>query len=148
MKSLILGLLLILSSLVVAQSQFRTSTGSNSIYYNWQLTNTGCYPATDQDYFTCASFYWCVTRSNETDADGYYYFNIWFYSNSYVWASNQQYWMSTYVWGINLYVDGYLFNKAPVWFVFKENYAPLTLRFKTLNASPVILMSWQGKKIS
>jgi len=149
----------IVSILIFLFSFINISTGQNYIqksaynpisYIDWRISNNGCYPIYEEDYYTCASFYWKIDVSEFQDKDGYYYFDIWLYSNSYIWDynNNKAIWMSTYLWGVNLYIDNKKLTTEPVWLMFKDSYSPPLLRFKAKNPKPIIEITYQGKKIS
>ena len=135
MKKLLIILCLFFSCLT-SEAQF-SGQSDKTIYIDWQLSNEGCYG--------CPSFYWGVTRSVSTTKDGYYIFDMWFYSNS---TYTNGAWASTYVWGITLTIDNQLLNSEPTWILFKESFSPTTLRFKTRNSAPYVRIKWQGSKVS
>lgn len=134
MKKILIALFLLFSLATQAQSSGQSNSAT---YIDWQLSNQGCNG--------CASFYWEVGRTIQPSEDGYYTFDVWFYSNS---SYSDGTWAPTYLYGVSLFVDGYLFNSTPVWAVFKNYYTPSTLRFKTTNPNPLIQLTWAGLKVS
>lgn len=102
-------------------------------YIPWQLSNAGC--------FGCASFYWKVTKTVDSNVGSNRY-DVWFSSNSFY---PNGVFASTYVWGIQLYVDGKLLQE-PAWLLFKEPYYNPLFSFES-HPQPVVALSWEGLKI-
>lgn len=94
-KNLLLTLTFLLSfNTVKAQS----ITVSNGYYNTWLLSNESCYG--------CGSFYVMIVN-NPNQVDGYYYYDIYFWSNSFY---GNGYAANTYIKPVNIYAvspDGY-----------------------------------------
>ncbi len=94
-KNLLLTLTFLLSFNIVKAQSISISNG----YYNtWLLSNESCYG--------CGSFYVMVVN-NPTQANGYYYYDIYFWSNSFY---GNGYAANTYIKPVYIYVvnpDGY-----------------------------------------
>lgn len=105
-------------------------------YITWKLSNVGDWGV--------PSFYWGVSRSKEKTSEGYYIFDIWFYSNSYIWdyENSESKWVSTYVEGIYVACNGTYVNSQPVWVTFREAYAYEGLRFYLKQHNPDIRLLW------
>lgn len=77
----------------------------------WQLSSPSCYG--------CISFYWGVTRSQRRDTYGNYWFDIWFYSNSY---NRYGYRATINLSGVYVYVNNKRWHKEPAWISFYNAY--------------------------
>ena len=88
-KNLLLIIAVIFSiNTTIAQTNITIGNGS---YNSWALSNTACYG--------CGSFYTMIVN-NPNPIDGYYYYDIYLWSNSYY---TNGYAANTYVKPINIY---------------------------------------------
>lgn len=86
-------ILLTVFSLNTASSQNSLTIGPSN-YNNWVLSNNTCYG--------CGSFYVMVVN-NPNPINGYYYYDIYFWSNSYY---SNGYAANTYIKPVNIYAIG------------------------------------------
>ncbi len=132
MKKILTIFILLFSLFFIKESKAQNVP---STYIDWQLSNQSCYG--------CASFYWKVNRSYSPEMRSYR-FDIWFSSNSFY--PNGGY-ASTYLTGVYIYSDGYLANKEPFWFLFKEQATSNLSQFYSQNLNPAITITWQNLTI-
>jgi hypothetical protein len=92
MKKILLSLLLLLTISFSTMSQTITHVDRNGNSYDWKLFGNACYG--------CASFYVKVDRTLYKQSDGFFYFYIYLYSNSF---HSNGYLTSTYITNINIY---------------------------------------------
>lgn len=112
-------------------------------YIGWTQSNSG-YWTKYTGYWVYNDFDWAVSRSVETFS-GYYIYDIWFYSQSYVYnadASTES--LSTNVRDVKVYANGYLVSRCvnSVGVTFFNSTAPVTLRFKSKSKYPTIIIRW------
>jgi len=134
MKKLLLLLIIVLSPYVIycqiGNNNFSNQYQIQTVDYSpWQLSNDGC--------FGCPSFYWKVTKTGNQ-------FDLWFSSNSYYPNGAKS---STYVWGIQLYVNNIPMLSEPVWLLFYDPYSNILLSFQSRETNPKIFLKWDGLKI-
>jgi hypothetical protein len=120
----------------IKQNEYKPEKEKNVNFSDWKLSNEGC--------FGCASFYWKVMKNPIPDKDGFYYYYIYFYSNSFYKSGD---YASTFVFGVNLNIDGSFLLKLPIFISFKEEHSPQLLWFKTKNPNPSIILKWTGVKV-
>lgn len=116
---------------------------SGEIYLNWQLSGSG-YWTTHTNYHVYNDFSFMVARSTKS-YNGYYYFTIWLYSQSYYWDGYNANYTSTNIRNVKVYSDGYLAtqNISAIGITFYDKTAPKLLRFKSTNRHPKIYISWK-----
>lgn len=139
MKKIFLLFLLLFNFVILTQGQnnqfkgqqqyYQENSYETEVYLNWVLSNEGGYGK--------PSFYWLITRSKYKFED-YYLFDVWFYSNSYVWDYylKQPVWVYTYVSDIYVLLYGEYVNKEPVWVTFQDKFTYNGLRFYSINKNP------------
>lgn len=133
MKKLIITLSLVLCAALAGAQGTKGQIQQNTVAYStWQKSNIGC-----NGY---CSFWWAVTRTQWADDKGYYYFYVWFYSNS---LYNDGTWAWTRVWNVTLTINGSAFTTMDQ-IVFQKEYAPAALRFKIKTPTPSIHLGWGG----
>lgn len=101
------------------------------VYIPWkqELPTADCQP----------SFYWSVTRSKLPNAYGQFFYKLYFQSNS---RYCNGVWASTYITGINFFVNNQLMNpQGKYWIMFKETYHLSYFAFWA-NPNPQIGMTW------
>jgi len=121
MKKLILYILFILAFLMSINSIAQTT----SVHQGWKCENNGNWN----------SFYWNVKRTLNPDAAGYYYYDVYFYSNSYL--------------NTDIDLDGkydkaivYITNLTVTMYEYKNAYLYSTVDV----VIPYILVDWANKK--
>ena len=145
MKNKLLAILIFASSLAFAQNNQYKGAAENQYatvtYIPWQQEGQVCYG--------CPSFYWSVTKSVLPTPGGYYVYDVWFASNSWLWdyTTNQGVWTSTYVSGIQVTCDGYFTRTDQPWLTFKEKFAPTMMRFYSRNETPLITFRYADAKV-
>ena len=139
MKKLFLIFALSIFSMLAFSQQQKSSqyekfeSYETEIYQDW-LCNE------EPEYYGEASFYYAITRSTKT-WEGYYIFDVWLYSNSYVWDYDQEspIHKSTYVNDNKIKCNGEFMNKEGVASTFKKEVAPGELRFYSKQKHPEII---------
>ena len=113
------------------QQYYQENIYETEIYIDWILSNEGGYDI--------PSFYWSITRSKQT-YEKYYIFDVWFYSNSYLWDyySGQPIWTYTFVNNIYVLLYGKYVNKKPVWVTFQDKFTYSGLKFYSVNKFPKV----------
>lgn len=132
MKKIVLMFLLMLFSF----NNINAYEPPASIYINWTLIG--------KPSWTTPSFYYCVTRSS-LQIDGYYYFHIFFTSNTYTWDYYRgvSSWRYVQMDDCKVSYDGYLVNRGvPVSFSFIKNFCPESLSWRTTNPNPIFKIYW------
>jgi len=100
----------------------------------WAVSNQSCY--------NCASFYYKILRTKYPE-EGYYYYYIYLYSNSF---DAQGYLRSTYVSGINLYIDNNLVEK--IGYVLVEPKKTILLGYLySLKSTSKVEFTWENKSV-
>ncbi|MEK6932765.1 MAG: hypothetical protein AABW56_03135 [Nanoarchaeota archaeon] len=129
-----------LKNQIQQQYHQQNNTYETEVYIDWKLSNEGGYGI--------PSFFWLITRSRQT-YNGYYLFDVWFYSNSYLWDyySNQPIWSYTYVNNIYLLLYGEYANKEPVWVTFQGKFTYNGLRFYSMNKFPRVNLIYDNPLI-
>ena len=125
-----------------AQNQ-QSSPNSYITYINW-VGSSPIITTTSKN-----SFFWSITRSSYSDVNGWYYFNVHFYSDSYIWNYNTRNWewRYTYVDGIYVYCDGgYIFENSKAWVSFREQYVHPGLQFKSKNPKASVTLYYNNYK--
>lgn len=111
-------------------------------YIGWTQSGVG-YWTEGSYYYTYHDFDWMITRS-ATTINGYYYFDFWFYSQSYYWDGYTADYTSTNLRNINIYVDGYHYSSdySTLGVTFNSTYNAKSLRIITKNPRPKIYFKW------
>lgn len=122
MKNFIKNILLILFFTFTFKVNSQNSIYINSSQYNtWQVSNNSCYG--------CGSFYIMVTNTKYPNKEGFYYYDIYLWSNSFY---TNGYASSSYVKNINLYaIDPY----GKEQFILNLNYALVPPKSQYFNGS-------------
>ena len=123
------------SNQLYRQQEEQQNYYETEVYIDWKLSTPGGW--------SVPSFYWCITRS-KYEINSYYVFDIWFYSNSYVWDYLNQtgIWKSTYIDEIYLFIDGKQLNKNSVWVTFQNKFSYDGLRFYNIDKDPKVYLKW------
>jgi len=130
-KFLFILLFTLLPFLGNTQSGYQTQ-----IHVNWQVVG--------QASWTTPSWFYCITRS-VYKYNGYYYYDVWFTSNSYTWDSyyGKSQWRYTQLEGVKMKFDGlYLNSGYPMSFSFIQNYRPHVFQYASRNPSAKYNISW------
>ena len=147
MKKIFSLFLLIFNFVIITQGQnnqfkeqqqqyyLQEDTYETEVYIDWVLSNKGGYDI--------PSFYWLITRS-KNKFEGYYVFDVWFYSNSYNWDFylQQPVWVYTYVSNVFVLLYGEYINKEPVWVTFQDKFTYKELRFYSINKNPRVNLTY------
>lgn len=152
MKSLVL-ILFLLTSVFTSKSVDTTSNRSiieykfyqNTSYINWSKSGVG-YWTSYSNYSVYNDFDWMVSRSNAPDYNGYYYYYIWFYSQSFYWNGYDKKYTSTNIVGMKLYVNNYLVisDNSPLGITFMNEYNASLLTFKSKSPTVKINIVWKN----
>ena len=97
-------------------------------------------------YDNCSWFY-CVSRSKYPNSYGYYWYDVWFTSNSYTYDyySGQAVWRYVQMDGCKVYFNGIASNNGnPISFSFINNYTPNALRYKSKEIYPTFKIYWNS----
>jgi hypothetical protein len=138
MKKFTILLILVLLVPIKSFSQtFSDSFKNEVVYINWlqQYPTVNCQ----------ASFYLAVTRTNIYNNIGEELYKIYFYSNSRYCNGS---WAGTYLGGINIYINGMLYNRdGKYWVMFREvHYNPMFSFWSHPN--PDVYLTWDVIKIN
>jgi hypothetical protein len=138
MKKFIIFLFLVLLVPIYGFSQTSSDVFKNEIIYlNWQqqYSTANCQP----------SFFIAVSRTNIYNNIGQELYKIYFYSNSRYCNGS---WAATYLTGINIYINGMLYNKEDkYWIIFKDVYNNPMFNFWS-NPNPEVYLTWDFIKIN
>jgi len=130
------------------KTEFEEAYGNyeTEVYVPWQHSGVG-YWVQYQTYYTYNDFSYMVSRSKETFG-GYYYYDVWFYSNSYYWDGNNATYTSTNIKYVYVYVDGKLTskNENSIGITFYNETAPTSLRFMSTSKYPKVWIKWNQMK--
>ena len=135
MKKLLIVLMLWLGCFI--QSKAQSVDYVTTSYIGWSLIG--------QPSWTVPSWYYCVTRSTYPDPNGNYWFDVWFYSNTYMWdyQNNTKSWRFVQLVDCKITYDGYYANYGKgVDISFRQSYTPNTIRFVTRNKNPQVRIYW------
>lgn len=113
-------------------------------YVNWKPSSVG-YWATTRGYSVYNDFDWMVTRSKYS-YNGYYYFDFWFFSQSYYWDGYQAQYTTTNIKKIDVYFDGNWVTSdyTNLGITFDRTYNAITLRVMSVNPQPNIYFKWKS----
>lgn len=113
-------------------------------YINWKPSGVG-YWTTTRGYSVYNDFDWMVTRSKYS-YNGYYYFDFWFFSQSYYWDGYQSQYTTTNIKKIDVYFDGQyvLSDNTQLGITFDKTYNAVTLRVISANPQPKIYYKWKS----
>lgn len=134
MKKLLLILMLSIFTIPLVNGQVTYPT---TMYRNWTLVGTPSW--------TTTSFYYCVTRSTYPNANGQYFYDVWFTSNTYTWDyyNNRSQWRYVQINGCKVIFNGrYSNGGVPISFSFIQNYTPTPLRFISTSRNPSFKIYW------
>lgn len=137
----------ILVSLFVFSNKFTCAQTYEVITYKtWAPSGVG-YWTRGYYYNIYNDFDWMLTRSTET-INGYYYFDFWFFSQSYYWDGYTPEYASTNIRNIDVYVDGryYKSDYSTIGITFLKTYNAQSLRIITKNPRPTIYFKWGNMK--
>jgi len=137
MKKIIFLILIVLSTFSYSQSKYETIK-----YIDWGKSNSG-YWTEHNSYAVYNDFDWCVTRS-KYKIGGYYYFDFWFYSQSYYWDGQSPSYTSTNIRDVSVYFDNIfiLSDNSTLGISFYDVTNPSQLRIKAVNPTPYIIIKW------
>jgi len=112
-------------------------------YISWSKSNSG-YWTNYTNYSVYNDFDWMVSRSNQPDYYGYYYYHIWFYSQSFYWNGYNKKFTSTNIKDIKLYVNNYLtvIHSNGLGITFMNEYKATSLTFKSKLPNAKINIVW------
>jgi hypothetical protein len=124
-------------------SIYKFQQDKGQIYLNWQPSGSG-YWTKHTNYHVYNDFSFMVARSTYT-YDGYYYFSVWLYSQSYYWDGYNANYTSTNIRYVNIYSDGYLVTQdnTTIGITFYDKLSPRELRFKSKNKFPKFYITWK-----
>lgn len=116
------------------------------VYVPWKKSGSG-YWLDHGTYYTYNDFSFMVSRS-KYKIGGYYYYDIWFYSESYYWDGQNADYTSTNIKNVYVYVNGNLvtYNENSLGITFFDETAPHSLRFTTTSTSPKVWVTWKEMK--
>lgn len=111
-------------------------------YIKWTPSYSG-YWTYSKGYSIYNDFDWMVSRSTYS-YNGYYYFDFWFFSQSYYWDGYQAQYTTTNIKKVDVYFDGswVLSDKTPLGITFDKTYNAVTLRVMSKNPQPKIYFKW------
>lgn len=138
---------LLLSFLFITTS-FGEKYGTE-IYIPWKVSGSG-YWTNLNGYAVYNDFEYMVSRSTSVDQYGYYYYDFWFYSQSYYWDGYNATYTSTNIRNVIVQVnEGYgyrtiSYDYTPLGISFFSQYSPLSLRIKSKSYNPLIIMRWNN----
>jgi hypothetical protein len=112
------------------------------VYKDWMHSGSGYFTIYDT-YYVYNDFDWAITRSVEK-FNGYYIFDIWFFSQSYIKTGEKIEYISTNIRDIYVYANKVQVSRCvnPVGITFFDAESAYTLRFYHKNAYPGIFMKW------
>jgi hypothetical protein len=115
-------------------------------YITWRRSGSG-YWTQYTNYYVYNDFDWMVSRSVGT-INGYYYYDFWFYSQSYYWDGYSASYTSTNLRNVNVYVDGkhYSSDYSSLGITFNQTYNAIGLRIMSKNPRPSISITWGQMK--
>jgi hypothetical protein len=137
MKKLLLILILMFGFLITPMESKAQVDYPIDNYISWTKVGTDGY-----DY--CSWFY-CVTRSRYPNSYGYYWYDVWFTSNSYTYDyyTGQAVWRYVQIDNCKVYFSGTPSNNgSSISFSFINNYTPNALRFKSKSLRPLFKIYW------
>ena len=118
---------------------------------NWTQSDLG-YWIVGYGYNLYSDFDWMVTRSVYSDTYGYYYYDLWFFSQSYYWDGVNVKYCHTNIREITVSIDvgkgkkDVVMDMTPMGITFDESTNAPTLRFKSTFTNPYIWIKW-GKMV-
>ena len=112
------------------------------VYIPWRKSGSG-YWTQSKGYNRYNDFDFMVSRSTQK-INGYYYFDIWLYSQSYYWVNSNPEYVSTNISNVRVLVNNHIIINYtnPIGITFKNEYSPIHLRFKTINPRPSVWLKW------
>jgi hypothetical protein len=132
---------------VVEYSETTTYGGyETEVYIPWKKSGSG-YWLQYSGYYVYNDFSFMISRSKEK-IGGYYYYDIWFYSESYYWDGKNAEYTSTNIKNVYVYVDGKLttYNESSIGITFFNETTPHSLRFVTTSKYPKVWVQWKQMK--
>lgn len=127
---------------------FSFSSDKKDIFVNWQPSNSG-YWTYSNGYNIYNDFDYCVTR-NSYDKSGYYYYDFWFFSQSYYWDGRNATYTSTNVRNISIFInEGYGlklvgYDFSPLGITFFGQFCPKQLTIRSRQYNPTIFIKWNN----
>jgi hypothetical protein len=116
-------------------------------YIPWKVSGSG-YWSNSHNYQIYNDFDFKVTRSIYPNRNGYYYYDFWFFSQSYYWDGYKQSYTSTNIKNVNIYVGNQLvvsdYNSMGI--TFNQTFNAMSLRFITKSTNPQIYIKWGSMK--
>jgi hypothetical protein len=137
MKKLLLILSFMLGFLVIPMESKAQVEYPIDSYIGWSKVGVAGYGNT--------SWFYCVTRSKYSNSSGYYWYDVWFTSNSYIYDeySGQSLWRYVQIDKCRATFNGISSNDGnTISFSFINNYTPNALRFKSKTLNPTFKMYW------
>lgn len=116
-------------------------------YISWRPSGYG-YWTQGSTYSIYNDFDWMVTRSIYPNKNGYYYYDFWFFSQSYYWDGYSASYTSTNLRDVNVYVNGTHITSdySTVGITFNQTYNAMSLRFISRSTNPKIYFKWGSMK--
>lgn len=117
-------------------------------YLGWRKSGSG-YWTYSVGYNTYNDFDYAITR-NVYDKSGYYYYDFWFYSQSYYWDGYRATYTSTNIRNITVFInegDGLKlvnYDYTPLGITFFNQFSPINLRVKSRLYNPLIIIKWNN----
>jgi hypothetical protein len=122
-------------------------TYDTQVHTSWKLSGSG-YWRESNGYSIYNDFEYAISRSIYP-INGYYYYDFWFFSQSYYWDGYTQHWAATNMMNVDVYVDNQHvtsdYSTLGITFSGKE-YNATSLRFYTKNPNAKIYFKWGGMK--
>lgn len=146
-KLFILSIFLLTTSFTPSNDKnYSVSQTYNTLtYVDWHKSGSGYWIESD-GYNIYNDFDWMITRSIYPDNYGYYYYDIWFYSQSYYWDGQNAAYTATNIKYITVFVNNIiiLVDNSNLGVTFNDTYNAKTLRFKSLSKTPTIYFKWKS----
>lgn len=142
-------ILIVILSLFVSTASGQTKGVYDYItYINWTPSHSGYWQQMNDGTYARSDFQWAVSRSTNM-IDGYYIYDIWFVSNSYLWnymTNTPGQWVSVKINNINVKADGDPVSSVG-WVLCNESYSPSALKFISKNPNAYVRIYWSGHNI-
>lgn len=115
-------------------------------YLPWQSSGSG-YWTESTNYYIYNDFDFMVSRSVKP-IGGYYYYDFWFFSQSYYWDGRESSYTSTNLRNINIYVNkvNITSDYSSVGVTFNQTFNATSLRFRSKAYQPNIYIKWDYMK--
>ena len=152
LKNIVLILAILLSTSFIHKGEIshkivKPQAYGTQVYTPWKTSGSG-YWTTNANYHIYNDFDFMITRSTYPNSGGYYFYDFWFFSQSYYWNGYGASYTSTNITGVSVYVGDYLVvsDYSNIGITFNKTFNATSIRIMSKSTKPNIHLKWGDMK--